>query len=175
MLKSEFEAIGKELVRRGLARKDMPVDQGLIDVARSVIEGYDGGKVHDRVVQKALQECDGVAAVEVPVWARDKSMVGHVDIVCADKDENGFARITVADFKTEDEVKFPRFVPQVEAYARMLESQLSSTADVHVECVLFNKDAAWRWEPGALDRLATTDPVLKQMLDNEIKKRKVKS
>jgi hypothetical protein len=133
----------------------------------------DDRPAHDRVVQKVLREGEGVVAVEVPVWARDKSMTGHIDIVRVDKEADGVPCITIADFKTEGETNFARFIPQVEAYARMLRSQLGKEgACARVECVIFNKDASWRWAPGILDRLAAADPAVKQIMDEENRKRK---
>ncbi len=172
--KVEREAIGKELVVRGLVRKDLPDDRALVRMAVGVVKDGKTDKVHEKVVQKALLEGGDVVAVEVPVWAKDKSMTGHADVVRVDRDEDGVARITVADFKTEGEADFARFIPQVETYASMLRSQLGKGGDgVLFDCVLFNKDAAWRWEPGILDRLAAADPAVKRVLDEGHKKRKV--
>jgi hypothetical protein len=174
--KAEREVIGKELVQRGLVCKDAEVDMNLPRVAREVMAvGGDGGKVHDHVIQRTLLGCKDVVAVEVPVWAKDKSMTGHIDIIRVDKDGDGMPRITIADFKTEDEAEFARFVPQVEAYARMLRSQLGEGGDgVLVECVLFNGDSSWRWEPGVLERIAAADPAAKRLLDGGTKKRNEK-
>jgi hypothetical protein len=170
--KALCETIRKELAARGLVRMDILNDRAFVRIAEGVVKDGHVEKVHDKVVQKVLLEGDGVVAVEVPVWARDKSMTGHVDIVRIDKDVDGVPHITVSDFKTEDEVEFPRFVPQVEAYARMLRSQLGGASGVWVECVLFNKDTSWRWEPGVLARLAAVDLALKQALDGDNEKRK---
>jgi predicted RecB family nuclease len=123
-----------------------------------------GEALEDRVenagstfIQKAIIDIKNVVAIETPVSMVDGTMVGHMDIVAVDRGTDGASRITIADFKTERENEFVHFIPQVDAYSRMLASQLD-IAEGRIECVIFGEDASWRFSPGMIKGYVESHP-----------------
>ncbi|MHA1998644.1 MAG: hypothetical protein ACTSU9_11025, partial [Promethearchaeota archaeon] len=59
----------------------------------------------------------------------------------------------IADYKTEKEEEFIKVIPQVVAYAAMINTIIGENKKPNIHCMIFNKNSAWKFKPKIINQL----------------------
>ncbi len=117
---------------------------------------------HDEILTNILLQNEDTLSIETPIWTRKQkkitdfiqqdnldfrfysktSLTGHIDLIAYDQNKKS---LIVIDYKPEG--YFLRSLPQVATYGIMLQKNLKLNS---IECMSFNKDEAWIYDPQIL-------------------------